>query len=200
MGSQAMAGRAATEAPRIGRPAKGANAVATRERLLVASVDEFVERGFDRAGLTRIAERAGVSGPAVYKHFDGKADLLVHAARRSLDQMLRTIETTRSPHELARRWLADDFTSTRRLLVELHVAASREGHLANLLDEWILEQTTLWTSSSDDSVEQVKVFYLLLLGLAQIDSLSSLLSTPDVVGVLVDRMVDALFADGRTTN
>ncbi len=186
-------GRTRSGARRIGRPTKGDNTVATRERLITASVIEFVERGFNQASLTRIAERAGISGPAVYKHFDGKADLLIHAARASLAQTLRTIETTHSPHDLARRWLADDFASTRRLLLELHLAAGREVELQELLTAWILEQTTLWKHTSDDSVDQIKVFYLLLLGLAQVDSLSSLPSTPDAVAALVDRMVDALF-------
>ncbi|BAN04321.1 TetR/AcrR family transcriptional regulator [Ilumatobacter coccineus] len=181
---------------RIGRPAKDDNVVATGERLIAAAVDEFVERGFSRASLTRIAERAGISGPAVYKHFAGKADLLIHAARHSLEQTLSTIATpSRSPHDIARRWLADDFAPTRRLLLELHVAAGRETDLASLLTDWHLERTAVWQTTRADSVEQIKVFYLLLLGLAQIDSLTPLDTSPDAIAQLVDRMVDALFAD-----
>ena len=57
--------------------------------MIAAAVEVFVERGFGRANITEIAERAGISGPAVYKHFDGKADLLIQAARHSLDTTLR---------------------------------------------------------------------------------------------------------------
>jgi len=174
--------------------------VPTRDRVIAAAIEVFGHDGFSGASITEVAAHAGISGPAVYKHFDGKADLLVHAARGSLDRTLRTIETTRSPHDLARRWLADDFASTRRLLLELHVAAGREIELHELLTAWILEQSTLWKHTSDDSVDQIKVFYLLLLGLAQVDSLSSLRSTPDAVAALVDRMVDALFARNDTSN
>ncbi len=192
--------RAPSARRRSGRPTKQEHRVDTRERLLSAAIVEFVEQGFHQASLTRIAERADISGPAVYKHFDGKADLLIHAARRSLHDTLRTISTTHSPHELARRWLADDFASTRRLLIELHVAAGRESELQALLEEWIRERTTIWQDSNNDSVEQIKVFYLLLLGLAQIDSLSSLQSSPEVVTDIVDRLVDALFSRTDTTN
>lgn len=181
-------------ARRVGRPAKDDHAVATGERLIAAAVDEFVERGFSRASLTRIAERAGISGPAVYKHFDGKADLLIHAARHSLEQTLSTIATPAlPPNDIAHLWLSDDFAATRRLLLELHVAAGRETDLATLLTEWHLERTTAWQATRDDSVEQIKVFYLLLLGLAQIDSLSALDTAPDAIAELVDRMVDAVF-------
>lgn len=199
MKPQAVAERTPSGARRVGRPAKRDNTIATRERLVAASVDEFVERGFSQASLTGIAERAGISGPAVYKHFDGKADLLMHAARHSLDQALSTITTTtRSPHDMARRWLADDFAATRRLLLELHVAAHRETDLAELLTDWHLERTRSWQSSRDDSVAQIKVFYLLLLGLAQIDALTSLDAAPDTIADHVDRMVDALFTDTDT--
>lgn len=183
-------------ARRVGRPARNDNAVATRDRLVAASVDEFVERGYNQASLTGIAERAGISGPAVYKHFDGKGDLLIHAARHSLDEALHTIvTTTRSPHEMARRWLADDFAPTRRLLLELHVAAVRDTDLAALLTEWHLERTRAWQVARDDSIERIKVFYLLLLGLAQIDALASLDAAPTAMADHVDRMVDALFSD-----
>lgn len=180
-------------ARRIGRPATGTNTVAASERLLAASITEFVEKGFSQASLTRIAERAGVSGPAVCKHFDGKPELLIHAARGSLDESLRTIESTNSPHDLERHWLADDCAAPRRPLLELHVAAGREIELQELLTAWIFEQATLWKYTSEDSVDQIKVFSRLLLGLAQVDSLSSLRSAPDAVAALVDQMVDALF-------
>lgn len=201
MEAQAVTARTRSGARRVGRPAKRDIAVATRERLVAASVDEFVERGFSHASLTRIAERAGISGPAVYKHFDGKADLLIHAARHSLDQTLSTIATTtRSPHDMARRWLADDFAATRRLLLELHIAAGRETDLAALLTEWHLGSTRSWQATRDDSVDRIKVFYLLLLGLAQIDSLASLHAPPGVIADHVDRMVDALFSETHTPN
>ncbi len=179
----------------MGRPPKQANAVATRERLIAASIEVFVEQGFSQAGVTDIAHRAGISGPAVYKHFDGKADLLIQAARHSLDHTLTADPTAGwDPREMARRWLADDFAPTRRLLLELHLAAGREVELAALLTEWHLERTRSWQASRSESVEQIKAFYLLLLGLAHVDSLASLAAAPVVLGEHIDRMVEALFA------
>lgn len=183
-------------ARRMGRPPKRAGAVPTRERLIAASIEVFVERGFGQASVTEIAERAGISGPAVYKHFDGKADLLIQAARQSLDHTPdASVSTPWSPHAIARRWLADDFAPTRRLLSELHLAAGREADLADLLATWHLERTESWQRRHDDSIDRIKAFYVLLLGLAQVDSLVSLAADPGVLAAHVDRMVDALFAD-----
>lgn len=185
-----------TGARRTGRPPKRPGAVPTRERLIAASIEVFVERGFGQASVTEIAERAGISGPAVYKHFDGKADLLIQAARQSLEHTPDpTASTPWSPHAIARRWLADDFAPTRRLLSELHLAAGRETDLADLLATWHLERTESWQRRRDDSIDRITAFYVLLLGLAQVDSLVSLAVDPGVLAAHVDRMVDALFAD-----
>ena len=181
---------------RTGRPPKTADAVPTRDRLIAAAVEVFVERGFGQANITEIAERAGISGPAVYKHFDGKADLLIQAARHSLDTTLRgSAVGARNPKETARRWLSPEFEPTRRLLVELHLTAGREADLAGLLAEWHLERTAAWQTDADHSVDRIKAFYLLLMGLAQVDSLASLDADPTLVQDHVDRMVDALFTD-----
>ena len=194
MATQAGPTRAGAKPRRLGRPPKRANSVPTRERLITASIEVFVEQGFSQASVTDIAERAGVSAPAIYRHFDGKADLLIEAARHSLDRTL-TAAPARGldPHETARLWLADDFVATRRLLLELHVASGRETDLAGLLTDWHLERTRSWQAARPDSVEQIKAFYLLLLGLAQLDSLSSLAADPEILTGLVGRMIDALF-------
>ncbi len=47
-----------------------------REALLVAAARLFAERGFDRVSLEELGAAAGVSGPAVYRHFSGKQAML----------------------------------------------------------------------------------------------------------------------------
>lgn len=196
----------ATQTPlarRTGRPPKRAGTLPTRDRLLAAAVEVFIEHGFGRASITEIADRAGISGPAVYKHFDGKADLLIQAAKQSLDVTLHgTLHgsdvAATNPQDTARRWLSPDFAATRRLLLELHLSAGRETDLAALLAEWHLDRSAAWLRERPDNVARVKSFYLLLLGLAQVDALSSLDADPELVQDHVDRMVGALFADAPT--
>ena len=95
---------------------------------------------------------------------------------------------------MARRWLSTDFEATRRLLVELHLTSVRDRDLATLLAEWHLERTTSWQTTTRASVDQVKAFYLLLLGLSHVDSLSAIAADPTGVQSHVDAMIDALFA------
>ncbi|MGL6253408.1 MAG: TetR family transcriptional regulator, partial [Billgrantia desiderata] len=52
-----------------------AEAAATREALLDAAEEVFLERGVARTSLEQIAREAGVTRGAVYWHFKNKADL-----------------------------------------------------------------------------------------------------------------------------
>jgi len=47
-----------------------------RDALLDAAASLFAERGFTRVSLEDLGAAAGVSGPAVYRHFDGKQAVL----------------------------------------------------------------------------------------------------------------------------
>lgn len=49
----------------------------TRDELVAAATALFHERGYHATGIDDIGEAAGVTGPAVYRHFASKADLLV---------------------------------------------------------------------------------------------------------------------------
>ncbi|MGA9278139.1 TetR/AcrR family transcriptional regulator [Ilumatobacter sp.] len=184
---------------RNGRPPKSSLRVPTTDRLLSAATDVFVEHGFGGATVTEIARRAGISGPAAYKHFDTKADLLVAAAKRGLRETTSGVGAA-GPHEIARRWMSPEFASTRRLMVELHLAAGRESEVFDLLSAWHHDQSSGWVDRRGDSPEQVKAFFLLLLGLAQLDALSSLPADDVELGRGVDRMIDALFDAGSMSS
>ena len=47
----------------------------TKERILYAALDLFSERGYDGVGVDQIAERAGLKGPSLYRHYKGKEDI-----------------------------------------------------------------------------------------------------------------------------
>jgi AcrR family transcriptional regulator len=48
----------------------------------------FYERGYGAVGVDAIGEEAGVTGPAIYSHFRGKADLLAALFDEAMDRML----------------------------------------------------------------------------------------------------------------
>ena len=61
-----------------------------RQQLVRAASRLFAERGFRAVSMEDLAAEAGVSGPAVYRHFASKeallADLLIDVSEQLLEQ------------------------------------------------------------------------------------------------------------------
>lgn len=52
-----------------------------RDQLASIAAELFCERGYHGVGLGEIAGSAGITGPAIYRHFSNKRAILAHAAR-----------------------------------------------------------------------------------------------------------------------
>jgi AcrR family transcriptional regulator len=186
---------AGTPTPRIGRPPKiDADGIPTRDRLLRAAVDACVEHGYDGATLADIARRAGVSTPAIYGHFDGKAALLVEASKHALD----AISPTRLPgeagvREIARAWLDPAFAPTRILVAELHCAAIRQPEVRELLAAWQAENAEQLMLLAGISPAQVSAYYMLLIGLSHVDEVAGVDVDVSDVAHQVDALIDGWF-------
>jgi len=91
-----------------------ARAKAVRRRaLLDAAARLFAERGFDRVSMEDLGSAAGVSGPAVYRHFPGKqsvlAALLIDVSKGLFDGGSNVIEE------------GTDAAASLRALITFHV-------------------------------------------------------------------------------
>ena len=64
----------------------------TRERILDAALDLFIDKGYDKASLRELAEVMGFTKAALYYHFPSKADILValHQRMHAADRRPRT--------------------------------------------------------------------------------------------------------------
>jgi AcrR family transcriptional regulator len=58
------------------------------ERIRVAALELFAERGFHGTGIRDLAERAGLSSATLYHYMGTKEDLLVRIMRESLERLL----------------------------------------------------------------------------------------------------------------
>jgi AcrR family transcriptional regulator len=74
-----------------------------RQQLLNAASRLFAERGFRAVSIEDLAAEAGVSGPAVYRHFDSKelllADLLIKVSEQLLEQGTAHVAHSSSPRD-----------------------------------------------------------------------------------------------------
>lgn len=61
----------------------------TRDREILRVAERlFYERGYGAVGVDLIGTEAGVTGPAIYSHFRGKADLLAALFDEAMDRLL----------------------------------------------------------------------------------------------------------------
>jgi AcrR family transcriptional regulator len=110
----------------------------TRDRLLAAAVEVFVEQGYEGARLQDIARAAGLTTGAVYANFRGKDELLFAAigarADVEMDSLLAEAQA-REPRALL-ELLGDRLMAPRRqppLLIDAISAARRDDALAQAL-------------------------------------------------------------------
>ena len=130
----------------------------TRDRLLAAAVEVFVEQGYEGARLQDIARTAGLTTGAVYANFRGKDELLFAAigarADVEMDSLLAEAQD-RNPRALL-ELLGDRLVSTRPqppLLIDAISAARRDQELAGALRDRLDARERLLV----DIVERAKV-------------------------------------------
>jgi AcrR family transcriptional regulator len=130
----------------------------TRDRLLAAAVEVFVEQGYEGARLQDIARAAGLTTGAVYANFRGKDELLFAAigarADVEMDALLAEAQG-RNPRALL-ELLGDRLVSTRPqppLLIDAISAARRDQELARALRDRLGTRERLLV----DIVERAKV-------------------------------------------
>lgn len=62
------------------------------EQLATVAAELFCARGFAEVGIADIAAAAGVTGPAIYRHFDDKQAILAHVVLAGIDEMVAVTE------------------------------------------------------------------------------------------------------------
>ncbi len=64
--------------------------MSTKQRILDEALTLFAEKGYDGTGVDLIAERVGIKGPSLYKHYKGKEEILnalIDAAEERYEEM-----------------------------------------------------------------------------------------------------------------
>jgi len=84
-----------------------------KEQILAAAADLVARKGYHAVSVSDIGSAAGVTGPAIYRHFAGKPAVLVALFDRAVDQLIA------DAHDIAER--ADGVERTLLALVEKQV-------------------------------------------------------------------------------
>ena len=162
--------------------------------MINAASGAFIDNGFETSTMEEIARRAGVTTAAIYNHFESKDDLMLNSARRALEtaisQLLACASATPDEGRLAyvRAYMSPDFAQTRQLLGEIHVAAMRHRRLHEMLAEWHRERADAAVAQGGGSPSPagIKAFFMVLLGICHLDSLSGINARPEVLAAAME--------------
>ena len=94
-----------------------------RDQILETAADLFATKGFHGVSVGEIGRACGMSGPALYKHFDSKdavlAAMLVGISERLLEEGRARVEMARTPREALESLVAwhTDFALRHRSLI-----------------------------------------------------------------------------------
>jgi AcrR family transcriptional regulator len=136
-----------------------------RERILEAAAGLVAERGYHEVGMTDIGAAAGITGSAIYRHFDGKSDVLATMFDRVIDDLAagaaKIAESDADPLEALRalirgqiRFVTDDrelahvyYHEIANLPAEDQRRLRRKQRL--YLEEWVHQLAGLRPGASD---------------------------------------------------
>jgi AcrR family transcriptional regulator len=107
-----------------------------RQRILTAAADLVAERGYHDVGMIEIGAAAGITGSAIYRHFDGKSAVLVAMFDRVIDNLGHEahdiVAAETEPRETLRRLVQ---TQVQFVLDERTLAQVYHNEIANLPEE-----------------------------------------------------------------
>lgn len=115
--------------------------VSTRARILAEAERLFAESGFDGVSMPAIAEAAGITPGAIYRHFDGKAELFFQVIGRAVDAAAAPALTATAGIGAIPAMVADFAAAPqqrlRKMAVEVHYAAAKNPRVRCLLRRYV---------------------------------------------------------------
>lgn len=108
--------------------------MARDRQILDAAAALFYEKGFHGVGVDEIGKRVGISGPALYRHFNGKDEILATLFNEAMDELISaTAAVYDDPQQDLERLIRHhvEFSISHRHLVNVYQREDR-----SLVDPW----------------------------------------------------------------
>lgn len=140
---------------------RAAKRAATAQRILEAAQGEFGERGFERATVRSIAQRAGVDPSLVIQHYGSKSDLFAIATE--LPQQSTDDDVGRHLIDVLDVRLAEPPPETRALVRSMLTAPDATRTMKEFLDERV--ENLAGAMTGDDTELRAALAVTSILGL-----------------------------------
>lgn len=113
---------------------------AVRRRIIRAAAEIYREHGYERAGMTDIAQRLGMTAPALYWYFGSKEDILVGFLEHTVADLIQFVRSLMHATDPKQRLWEFMYAYVLWQLQQQELSAAYEriyalGHLRNSLPE-----------------------------------------------------------------
>lgn len=175
--------------------------VSTRHKeILEAAAELFYSRSFAAVGMDAIGERAGVTGPAIYRHFSGKNEILATLFDEAIDGLvLATAQTFDDPWQELEYLIRGhtSFVISQRKLAGVKIREERSvaGPARKRLHARERRYVERWTTCIGRCLPHLSVDEQVSISHATIGAMNSVASWPpaalhtvDVPGLMVEML------------
>ena len=121
-----------------------------RDLILEAAIELFHQRGYPATGVDDIGKAVDVSGPAIYRHFSSKEEILLEAMRLAADEVQAAIQAVEATAAEPRQLLEGYVRSYIKMALErsalIAVWTSEARHLSTERRSPMTRRLRAWTN------------------------------------------------------
>jgi AcrR family transcriptional regulator len=131
-----------------------------RELILAAAIELFHERGYPATGVDDIGKAVDVSGPAIYRHFSSKEEILLEAIEMAADEVHEANQNARATGTGPMAVLEGYVRAYVRVAIErsalISVWTSEARHLTSSRRSPMTRRLRAWSSEWTDELQKVR--------------------------------------------
>ena len=131
-----------------------------RELILAAAIELFHERGYPATGVDDIGKAVDVSGPAIYRHFSSKEEILLEAIQMAADEVHEANQNARATGSGPMGVLEGYVRAYVRVALErsalISVWTSEARHLSSQRRSPMTRRLRAWTTEWSDELRKAR--------------------------------------------
>ncbi len=167
------------------------NALNRREEIILAAIEVFAQEGYYRASTMKVAEKANISQPYIFRFFSSKEILLEEALKvswsRINDSFLQVIQSATA--EDLEKELISAYTEIMRnneneILLQMQAQTIREENIIKVMQEGFLEiQSTVLNAFKSKGILNPSEQTLLFIARGMLCNISFSLQLPQLMDI-----------------
>lgn len=170
---------------------KQKNAVNRRDEIISAAIEVFAQEGYYRATTMKVAEKANISQPYIFRFFSSKELLLEEALKVSLSrinasflQVIQSATVENLEKELISAYTEIMRNNENEILLQMQAQTIREENIIKVMQEAFLEiQSTVLNAFKSKGIVNPSEKTLLFLARGMLCNISFALQLPQLMKI-----------------